>query len=195
MHSMWVSNIFADTENPFIVEHFQLRKQIFVDQMGWHLNTCEIGEVDQYDTPLAKYCLTVANGKLVASARLLPMDRELGPNSYMIRDAALGRLSPYLPPQICLGFDTPLDGHAWEATRLTVAPCLTKLEKKAALSQTISKMIQQARIAGIKRMVAIGGLELYLGARSSGHPISRKTDYYATTSGKIAVFELPIIHF
>lgn len=195
MQSMWIGNIFSGTSHPLMVEQFKLRKRLFVDRMGWQLNTCEIGEIDQYDTPLAKYCLTTNNGRLVASARILPMDRELGPNSYMIRDAALGRLAPDLPPEVCSGFDAALDDQSWEATRLTVAPDLNKAEKKSALKQTISEMILQAQRANIKRLIAIGGLDLYLGTQFSGHKIQRKTKYHTIGSGKIAIFELPIVHF
>lgn len=195
MDSLWIDNFLDEGSRPFIVEQFKLRQRIFVEQMGWQLNTCSLGEVDQYDTPLARYCVTTSNGKVVASARLLPMNRELGPTSYMIRDASLGRLLPDLPPDICGDFPAHLDGEAWEATRLTVSPDLSKSEKKAALAETIGRMVDEAKRSRIERMVAIGGIELFLGARSAGYPIERKTEYYSTSSGKIAIFEMPIIHF
>jgi hypothetical protein len=52
----------------------------------------------------------------------------------------------------------------------------------------------EAQKAGVERMLAIGGLELALGVRMSGHSIQRLTPYHSTESGGIAVFQMPVVH-
>ncbi len=194
MKSFWVDSLTGGETHALFVEHFRLRKRIFVDHMNWRLTARGDQEFDQYDTPFASYCLVADNGRLVASARILPTNVEVGPNTYMIRDAALGRLGSGLPPSICDGFAPPVCPHVWEATRLIVDPSLSKAEKKQAIRTTIDRMVLEAQKAQVDNMLAIGGIELALGVKMSGHPIERLTPYHSTESGGIAIFQMPVFH-
>lgn len=196
MYTVWVDSLISEDTKSLLKEQFRLRKRIFIDGLHWQLPTLNELEIDQYDTPAASYCLAVDDhGKLLSSARLLRTDRELGPTTYMIRDTKLGKLEPGLPRALCDGFDAPVCKHTWEATRLTVCPELPKLEKKAALQALVNRMVAEAKRADVHRMIAIGGIELHSGVRMSGFKIKRLTEYKSTSSGNIAVFELPVFHF
>ena len=46
-----------------------LRKQVFVDDLGWDIPHDENVEMDQYDTPIAQYSLVLKDGKVVGGAR------------------------------------------------------------------------------------------------------------------------------
>ncbi|MCA0905153.1 hypothetical protein LCM27_01940 [Ruegeria marisrubri] len=194
MKSYWVDSLTGGDSHALFVEHFRLRKRVFIDGLNWRLNTRDDQEFDQYDTPFASYCLVSDNDRLVAGARILPTNIEVGPNTYMIRDAALGRLGSGLPPTICEGFAPPVCPNIWEATRLIVDPTLPKETKKEALRITIDRLVAEARKAGVEKLLAIGGVELALGVKISGHAIERLTPYHSTESGGIAIFQMPIFH-
>ena len=129
MNSHWVDSLTGGVTHRLLVEQFDLRREVFIDGYGWQLATKGTAEVDQYDTPFAHYCLVEDEGKLVASARILPTNVEMGGTSYMIRDAYLGRLGKDLPPEICAQFIPPSSDKVWEATRLAVSPKATKFQK------------------------------------------------------------------
>lgn len=192
MKTHWINCLTGGATHQLLLEQFTLRKRVFIDNLGWKLSTKGHAEVDQYDTPYASYCLVENAGKLVASARVLPTDVELGGTSYMIRDASLGRLGSDLPPHLCSNFKPPVSAKVWEATRLAVDPTLSKPEKKIALKATVRRMIQEAGRVGVLELLAIGGIELTLGVRSAGYQIERVTPFHTTISGKIAVFRMPV---
>ena len=107
-----------------VTEFLQLRKQVFVDRLGWELATLDLMEFEQYDSFAATYVIAQhsATGRVAGGARLLRTDHA-SPTcsgslkySYMIRDAALGLL-PGLPADLCAG-SPPVDPKTWELTRL-----------------------------------------------------------------------------
>lgn len=194
MNTYWTNCLTSGIPQRLLLAQFQLRKALFVDNYRWQLPTIGELEADQYDTPYASYCLTERNGKLAASARIVPTSTDLGTSTYMILDVALGRLKPSLPPELCNGFVPPASEKVWEATRLTVCPSLSKLEKRAALRTTVERMMEEARAARIEHYIAIGGIELSLGVRSAGHEVERLTPFWGVGSGKIAIYKLPVVH-
>jgi len=192
MQTYWIDSLTGGTTHGLFVEQFLLRKRVFIDGLEWNLATKGQAEVDQYDTPYASYCLVEKDGRLVASARIIPTNVELGATSYMIRDASLGRLGTDLPPELCANFTPPVSPTTWEATRLTVDPCLSKSEKKKALHATVQRMLIEAQKAKTVELIAIGGIELPIGVRSAGYNIQRITPFFATVSGRIAIFRLSV---
>lgn len=195
MKTYWINYLTSGLPKQLLLAQFQLRKTLFVDTLQWQLPTIGEIEADQYDTPYASYCLTEYNGRLAASARIVPTNTNLGTSTYMILDTALGRLSPFLPPEVCRGFAPPTSEKVWEATRLTVCPSLSKLEKRAALQSTVERMMEEARAAKIDEYIAIGGIELSLGVRSAGYSVQRVTPFFAVGSGRVAIYKLPVVHF
>lgn len=100
----------------------QLRREVFIEEMHWSLQTTDAMEFEQYDSPDAVYIVAHDLDRVLGGARLLRTDREIGTGkvrySYMIRDAYLGHL-PGLPADICEG-EPPRARTAWELTRLAV---------------------------------------------------------------------------
>lgn len=70
----------------------QLRRQIFVDQMGWEIPSDDEVEFDEYDRPDTSYIVCHEGKKIFGSIRIAPMDSRWGAYSSMIGDAAAGLL-------------------------------------------------------------------------------------------------------
>ena len=70
-----------------------LRKQVFVDDLGWDIPHDENVEMDQYDTPIAQYSLVLKDGKVVGGARGMATTAIWGEHTYMLRDAYSGTVS------------------------------------------------------------------------------------------------------
>lgn len=104
-----------------VANYLKLRRSVFVDEKGWGLPTFNQQEFEEYDGgPLPHYVIAHEGGDVVAGARLLPCNVEFrtidGPRSYMIRDAALGRIK--ISKDIWADGDPPTDDRTWELTRL-----------------------------------------------------------------------------
>lgn len=135
-------------------DHLCLRKKLFVDQMGWDIPHALGAEWDQYDTPSTIYIVTHNNGTVVAASRLNPCAFESPIGSYMIRDAARGRL-PGIPAEILTNEQAPTDPNTWEATRFTVDPDLDAAARNEALSQNARDLAATAQDAGATRIIAL----------------------------------------
>lgn len=55
--------------------------------------------MDQYDNPTAHYSLVIDKGRVVGGARAMPTTAIRGDHTYMLRDAAAGKL-PGIPRQL-----------------------------------------------------------------------------------------------
>jgi acyl homoserine lactone synthase len=106
-------------------KYLALRKLVFVDKMGWQgLTDAGDVELDEYDHSQAIYVICHdTSGNVLGGARLLQTNQESTvsafsehPTSYMIRDAALGRLEE-LPSELC-DREPPQDPNVIELTRL-----------------------------------------------------------------------------
>ncbi len=112
-----------DPGNFFMVNDFlELRKKVFVDKLGWTIDTYQDLEFDQYDTFKSKYVIATIDGDVVGGARLLCTNDET-PSSfggkhytYMIKDAHDGLLQG-LPYGLCYE-EPPVQSDIWEITRL-----------------------------------------------------------------------------
>ena len=99
-----------------------LRKQVFVDDLGWDIPHDENVEMDQYDTPIAQYSLVLKDGKVVGGARGMATTAIWGEHTYMLRDAYSGKL-PHIPAHVMsVEIATP---NVWECTRLVMSDSLT----------------------------------------------------------------------
>ncbi|AHD12164.1 acyl-homoserine-lactone synthase [Phaeobacter gallaeciensis] len=194
MKTYWTNTLAEGHAQQLLIEQFKLRKHLFVDKLKWHLKTINGLEADQYDTLHASYCLTEKDGKLISSARIIPTDTDLVTSTYMIRDAALGKLEPSISQNLCTGYAPPCSEKIWEATRLTVHPDLPKTEKRTAIASTIDRMMIEARRNAITHYIAIGGIDLALGVRTAGYNAERLTDFQEVGSGRVAIYKLAAVH-
>lgn len=106
-----------------IMKFWDLRKEVFIDQMNWGLTSGDGLEFDQYDNMGARgvigavYIVAHRDGDVLGGARLLRTDNNDGAiSSYMIRDACLGLLSG-MPTELC-DSPPPVSADIWELTRL-----------------------------------------------------------------------------
>jgi acyl homoserine lactone synthase len=102
----------------FLRQFHELRKQVFVDDLGWDLAHHEGMEWDQYDSPQAVNILTEQDGRCVGGCRLLRCDmgHKVGEieYSYMLRDAFRGLLRD-IPSSVVT--HAPTSSDEWEMTR------------------------------------------------------------------------------
>ena len=121
--------------SPLMRQFFQLRKKVFIDQMGWDLPVCDLGEVDQYDREGAFYLVSEFDGHVTGGLRLTPTTTEFETEdgvtqSYMIRDAQAGRLANM--PTDLISCEAPIDPKIWEVTRVITSKEPLQLKKMFA---------------------------------------------------------------
>jgi len=119
----------AEDRTGLIPAFLKLRKQIFVDHLGWNIPHSAVFEAEQYDRADSVYVVVHDGSSVLAGARLLNTtspDPD-GRFSYMIRDAYLHRL-PGLPSEIC-GAAPTVDPKVWELTRLVTYPGIQLSER------------------------------------------------------------------
>jgi hypothetical protein len=73
-------------------EFLVLRKQFFVDQLGWDFPHDDDVKMNQYDNPKAYYSLAIQNGKVVGGMRALATTAQWGWHTYILHDAVDGKL-------------------------------------------------------------------------------------------------------
>ncbi len=123
------------SKSPLMRQYFQLRKQVFIDGLGWDLNETDLGEMDQYDRTGAFYLISEKHGEVVGGMRLMPtttafLGRDGQRYSYMIRDAREGRLQNM--PRDLITQDAPVDPKIWELTRVITSKEPYHLKKMTA---------------------------------------------------------------
>lgn len=101
---------------------FLIRKDVFVDTLGWPLRTRFGMEWDQYDDLWSHYLLVLEEDEVVAGVRFTPtaVRHAVGvtPRGYMISDAQVGMLREI--PHDLLYEAAPHEPEIWEASRLFV---------------------------------------------------------------------------
>lgn len=110
----------ADVGDPALQRYFALRRQVFVDQLGWDVPVCDLGEIDQYDRRETFYIVAERDGECVGGLRLNPTTSSFlyrgQEHSYMIRDAQRGLLTS-IPDNVYEGEPPQLE-NTWEMTRV-----------------------------------------------------------------------------
>ncbi|OKL45032.1 acyl-homoserine-lactone synthase [Pseudovibrio exalbescens] len=134
------------------LQHLQIRKALFVDELKWKVPHNTLIEWDQYDTGNTEYVITHRDGVVLAASRMNPCSFDMGGQSYMIRDAALKRLNGLPDPQIPF---LPTDEKCWEATRFTACPTLDPETKNEALSANARALAKRAIGVGAERLIAL----------------------------------------
>jgi acyl homoserine lactone synthase len=159
---------------PAFYDFLKLRKNFFVDGLGWKIPTDGVVEMDQYDTPLAKYSVVVEDGRVIGGARCQPCDSSWGIYTYMLNDFSRGVIAdcPAMP------FDPsshPLD-TTWEGTRLVVSDELrSKLRRMQCLALVIDGLVRVIRQAGGTSFLTLSPLPLQRTASLVGLQIERLT--------------------
>lgn len=172
-------------------EFLMLRKQVFVDQLGWSIPHNDRVEMDQYDTPLAQYSLVRKDGVVVGGARAMATTAEWGGHTYMLRDAYSGKL-PHIPPHVMsVEIASPL---VWECTRLVISDQLTTAAERAeCLSMIVDGLVTMAREQGATELICLSSLMLMRALRQLGYQATQMGETYRNSDdGRLyAVLRMP----
>jgi acyl-homoserine lactone synthase len=129
--------------NPIRRDMHRVRKQVFVDRMGWRVPVVDGEfEVDQFDAPGAIYLVAAdrASGGHLASVRLLPSTRP--------------HILSELFSELCNG-DPPRTENVWEISRLCATPDLAREREMKARHKLSTALIEYGLLAGIRRYCCV----------------------------------------
>lgn len=157
-------------------DFLRLRKKVFVDQLGWDVPHNNDVEMDQYDTPLAHYSIVIKDGEVVGGARAMPTTAIWGPNTYMLRDAHLGKLA-HIPAEVLP--DDIASESVWECTRLVISDTLsTQVERTTCLRLIVDGLVERAMERGADEMICLSSLALMRALRQVGYDVTRMGPIY-----------------
>lgn len=172
-------------------DYLRLRKQFFVDTLGWDIPHNDKVEMDQYDTPLAHYSLVLRDGRVIGGARTMSTTARWGAYTYMLRDAVAGRL-PDIPPQVLDGeVRTP---SVWECTRLVISDEVqTHADRSLCLSLIVEGLASVARRNGASELMSLSPVPLMRALRQLGWSVRRLGEAYVNTGDgrQYAVLAMP----
>ncbi len=105
------------------ISHHRLRHRLFVDRLGWAVPSYRGIEHDQFDTPTARYLLSVDDaGQTQGMLRLLPTTEP-----YMLQR---------LWPEMARG-SLPASAAVWEATRFGCDPSLDPRTRRRVVNEIL----------------------------------------------------------
>ena len=133
----------APTESPLVSAMLRDRKTVFIDRLGWDLESPDgLHELDQFDGEDTLYLVVHQPDTMrhLGSVRLLP---STGPH-------LLGDVYPHL----CAD-GVPRGPDVWEITRLVTAPGLSRTEALQVRRQLSIALYEHALATGITRYTMI----------------------------------------
>ena len=134
-------------------DFLRLRKQFFVDQLGWQIPHDDEVEMDQYDNPKAHYSLVLRDGKVIGGARAMATTASWGGHTYMLRDAVQGKLIG-IPADIVS--EIAVAPNVWECTRVVISDEVdTHNDRSLCLSLIVNGLVDQAKAQGATEMLAL----------------------------------------
>lgn len=172
-------------------EFLRLRKDFFVDQLGWNIPHDDNVEMDQYDNPTAWYSLVLRDGEVVGGARAMSTNATWGAHTYMLRDAVKGKLID-IPPSV-LGKDIATK-DMWECTRLVISDDVkTHADRSECLSLIVSGLIDVAAEQGASQLMSLSPLALMRALRQLGFGAERVGEPYLNEGDgrRYAVLSMP----
>lgn len=142
------------------------RHQVFINQLGWDLNTVNGMELDEFDGPEAVYvCSHDDGGNVNGVARLLPTTE------------------PYLMekvfPQLWVGKQVPRDPQIWELSRfaadsLNRSGSITHQESAQHASELLRNVIQAGSMFGAQTLVTVSPVGIERMLRLNNFQVSRE---------------------
>jgi N-acyl-L-homoserine lactone synthetase len=132
------------------------RHKVFVEQLGWELNTQNGAELDQFDRPDTVYVVAQDDeGQVFGCARLLPTTRP-----YLLGEVF---------PQLLNGLPPPNSPDVWELSRFAAMDLNNHTSKQGQFSSPVAIKLLQESIAraashGAKRLITVSpiGIERLL---------------------------------
>lgn len=153
-----------------------LRKRLFVDTLGWDVPHNATAEMDQYDTPEARYSLVIQDGAVIAGARVMPFDVKWGPHGCMLSDAARGAIQG-IPAKIVP--DPRRFQNPWECTRLVMTEDLaSNAERTRCLGLVVDGLVRLAMAGGAVELVTLTVPSLRRVLRGLGYDVRADSDVF-----------------
>ena len=123
------------------IDHHKLRKEIFVDRLGWDLTSNDDMEFDEFDTPPAHYVVCIDDDDRVCGVSRLISTA----NPFMIE-----KLWPeWLHGQL------PKNERVWEATRFGVASNLRASERAEVIDQITRRIYSFGQENGVESFLLV----------------------------------------
>lgn len=172
-------------------DYLRLRKQFFVDTLGWNIPHDANVEMDQYDNPLAHYSLVLRDGQVIGGARTMPTTSSWGQYTYMLRDAVAGKLAD-IPAQV-MGSEVQRP-DVWECTRLVMSDSVNNHQDRAlCLSLIVEGLADVARRHGASELMSLSPLSLMRALRQLGWAADRIGEPYDNPGDgrRYAVLSMP----
>jgi N-acyl-L-homoserine lactone synthetase len=142
------------------------RREVFVNRLGWELNTVNGMELDEFDGPDAVYvCSHDDEGNVNGVARLLPTT---GP--YLMEKVF---------PQLWAGNELPCDPQIWELSRFAMvdqaksAAVSLQQASSAAATKLLRQVIRAADVNGAKSLVTVSPVAMERLLRLNGFDVRR----------------------
>lgn len=142
------------------------RREIFINQLGWELNTIDGMELDEFDGPDAVYvCSQDEERNVNGVARLLPTT---GP--YLMEKVF---------PQLWAGNTLPCDQQIWELSRFAmvnpVKSATVSLHQASAISASklLRQVIQAAKSNGADSLITVSPVSMERLLRVNGFRVKR----------------------
>ncbi|MFV1492365.1 acyl-homoserine-lactone synthase [Phaeobacter sp. JH18-32] len=153
-----------------------LRKRKLVDELGWTLACRGEVERDQYDRPGTLYSIATYNGEVVAGARAQSCGNKSGRWTYMLKDAADGKLVG-IPGGLLVSY--PSDNTVWECTRFVNDERLFKdLPDWIGTKLVVAGLCQATRRLGAERLISLSPRALGVLLRRFGYQVQRQGRRY-----------------
>ena len=146
---------------------FSYRYQVFVEKLGWELDTQYDWEEDEFDRPETVYVIAKSDEeKIIGCARLLPTSSE-----YLLEKVF---------PELLNGLEAPKDSSIWELSRFTsidpTAQNSSLQPQQFSAESTVSLLkasIDSARQRGAKRLISVSPIGIERLLRRSGFSANR----------------------
>jgi acyl homoserine lactone synthase len=142
------------------------RHRVFVEQLGWQLQTQDGHEIDQFDRPDTVYVVAQDDdGRVFGCARLLPTTRP-----YLLRD---------IFPQLLNGLAPPCTADVWELSRFSavdlVGSATTPVGRFSSMVgiQLLQESLACAAAHGAKRVITVSPLGVERLLRAAGFTAHR----------------------
>ncbi|MCB2116093.1 MAG: autoinducer synthase [Rhodobacteraceae bacterium] len=170
-------------------DYLKMRKQVFVDELGWDIPHNDFVEMDQYDNPMTHYSLVVRDGVLLGGARAMSTMAEWNGAGCMLNDIIEGKL-PTIPTSV---IDTPIKTpRVWECSRLVMAEDIGSAEDRAeCLALIVDGLAEMARAQGADELMSLTRLPLLRALRQLGWACDRIGTPYTQGGRSYAVLSMP----
>ncbi len=161
-------------------EFLALRKQFFVDQLGWDIPHDEDVEMDQYDNPKAYYALVLDDdGRVIGGGRAMATTAQWGSHTYMLRDAVEGKIIG-IPDTIVN--EVEVDANVWECTRVVVSSQIKDpAESAKCLALIVQGLADQAVEQNATELMALSRPSLVRALRKIGYAPRLLGDSYVNS--------------